>query len=192
MLDKREKIGVLWREFVAGDELSFAQIYSLLYDDLLSYGCRFGQGNRALVEDAIQDLFVKLYQKSLLLHDPRNLRAFLYRSLKNSLLNHLLRNSKLQDVEQQEFNLTYTINEANLVGQGIFSEEVHTLMRQLTFRQKEIIYLRFAREMTFEDIAQVLEINEQSARNLLARSVEKMRKEVSSATALLLLGTLLG
>ena len=51
-------------------------------------------------------------------------------------------------------------------------------------RQKEIIYLRFVHEMSFEEISEIMEINIQSARNLLTRSMEKLRKEVSSTTIL--------
>ncbi|WP_347022183.1 RNA polymerase sigma factor, partial [Bacteroides ovatus] len=57
-------------------------------------------------------------------------------------------------------------------------------LKGLTGRQKEIIYLRFVHEMSFEEISEIMEINIQSARNLLTRSMEKLRKEVSSTTIL--------
>ena len=38
--------------------------------------------------------------------------------------------------------------------------------------------------MSFEEISEIMEINIQSARNLLTRSMEKLRKEVSSTTIL--------
>ncbi|MEO4980255.1 sigma-70 family RNA polymerase sigma factor, partial [Bacteroides ovatus] len=67
--------------------------------------------------------------------------------------------------------------------QGL-SDEIHHILKGLTGRQKEIIYLRFVHEMSFEEISEIMEINIQSARNLLTRSMEKLRKEVSSTTIL--------
>ena len=36
-----------------------------------------------MVEDLIQDLFLKLYQKKIILEDNTRLRPFLFRALKN-------------------------------------------------------------------------------------------------------------
>ena len=65
-----------------------------------------------------------------------------------------------------------------------YLDEIHHILKGLTGRQKEIIYLRFVHEMSFEEISEIMEINIQSARNLLTRSMEKLRKEVSSTTIL--------
>ena len=51
------------------------------------------------------------------------------------------------------------------------------LLRGLTERQKEIIYFRFVNDMSFEEISEVMEVTIQSARNLLTRSLVKIRKE---------------
>ena len=58
------------------------------------------------------------------------------------------------------------------------------MLKGLTGRQKEIIYLRFIHEMSFDEISEIMEINIQSARNLLARSMEKLRKEAILAIIL--------
>lgn len=58
------------------------------------------------------------------------------------------------------------------------------MLRGLTGRQKEIIYLRFIHEMSFDEISEIMEINIQSARNLLVRSMEKLRKEAILAVIL--------
>lgn len=138
-----------------------------------------------MVEDAIQDLFVKLYQKKIELQDNTKLRPFLFRALKNQIYNQHLRNSKLRSLENYDFNLNYTIDEEVFSNeqQGL-SEEVHHIMRGLSGRQKEIIYLRFVHEMSFDEISEIMDIHVQSARNLLFRSIEKIRKGVPMASFL--------
>ena len=172
--------------------MAFSQLYCLCFDDLLAYGRRVG-GDNEMVEDLIQDLFLKLYQKKITLEDNTKLRSFLFRALKNLIYNQLLRNAKLQSLPDYDFafDLDYTIDEqlSWMHDQGL-SDEVHHILKGLTGRQKEIIYLRFIHEMSFEEISEIMKINIQSARNLLFRSMEKIRKESSSATILFLINVL--
>ena len=185
-LDDQKHIISLWIQFLDGNENAFSQLYCLFLDDLLTYGRRFG-GDNEMVEDLIQDLFLKLYQKKIILEDNTRLRPFLFRALKNLIYNQLLRNAKLQPLPDYDFafDLNYTIDEQlSLTQDQGLSDEIHHILKGLTGRQKEIIYLRFVHEMSFEEISEIMEINIQSARNLLTRSMEKLRKEVSSTTIL--------
>ena len=59
-----------------------------------------------MVEDLIQDLFLKLYQKKITLEDNTRLRPFLFRALKNLIYNQLLRNSKLQPLPDYDFSVS--------------------------------------------------------------------------------------
>ena len=83
-----------------------------------------------MVEDLIQDLFLKLYQKKIILEDNTKLRSFLFRALKNLIYNQLLRNAKLQSLPDYDFafDLDYTIDEqlSWMHDQGL-SDEVHHL-----------------------------------------------------------------
>lgn len=191
-LNDQKRIIDLWVQFWGGNEMAFSQLYCLCFDDLLAYGRRVG-GDNEMVEDLIQDLFLKLYQKKIILEDNTKLRFFLFRALKNLIYNQLLRNAKLQSLPDYDFafDLDYTIDEqlSWMHDQGL-SDEVHHILKGLTGRQKEIIYLRFIHEMSFEEISEIMKINIQSARNLLFRSMEKIRKESSSATILFLINVL--
>ena len=185
-LDDQKHIISLWIQFLDGNENAFSQLYCLFLDDLLTYGRRVG-GDNEMVEDLIQDLFLKLYQKKIILEDNTRLRPFLFRALKNLIYNQLLRNAKLQPLPDYDFafDLNYTIDEQlSLTQEQGLSDEIHHILKGLTVRQKEIIYLRFVHEMSFEEISEIMEINIQSARNLFTRSMEKLRKEVSSTTIL--------
>ena len=191
-LNDQKRIIDLWVQFWGGNEMAFSQLYCLCFDDLLAYGRRVG-GDNEMVEDLIQDLFLKLYQKKIILEDNTKLRSFLFRALKNLIYNQLLRNAKLQSLPDYDFafDLDYTIDEqlSWMHDQGL-SDEVHHILKGLNGRQKEIIYLRFIHEMSFEEISEIMKINIQSARNLLFRSMEKIRKESSSATILFLINVL--
>lgn len=179
-LNDQTRIIDLWVQFWDGNEMAFSQLYCLCFDDLLAYGRRVG-GDNEMVEDLIQDLFLKLYQKKIILEDNTKLRSFLFRALKNLIYNQLLRNAKLQSLPDYDFafDLDYTIDEQLSWMHDLgLSDEVHHILKGPTEHQKEIIYLRFIHDMSFEEISEIMKINTQSARNLLFRSMEKIRKNL--------------
>ena len=59
-------------------------------------------------------------------------------------------------------------------------------MESLTERQKEIVYLRFIHDMTIDEIAQIMDMNTQSARNLISRSLQKLRESSSKVSMIIL------
>ncbi len=181
---KEKHIQQLYFQFLRGNDKAFTKLYDLLFDDLMHYGWRLC-GNKEIVEDAIQDIFIKLYQKSFTLNDSSRLRAFLFRAIKNSIFNQLLRDSRSTtlDLESLEFTLNYTIEESLFTkGEYSMTDEVKKIMDSLTERQKEIIYLRFVHDMSIDDISQIMDINTQSARNLISRSLQKLRDNISNAS----------
>lgn len=49
-------------------------------------------------------------------------------------------------------------------------------MTTLSPRQKEAIYLKFVSNLSYEEISKVMQMNYQSARNLVFRGLEKLRQ----------------
>ena len=61
----------------------------------------------------------------------------------------------------------------------IVKKKVASLLNSLTVNQREIVYQKFMAGLQHREIAEVLSINEESARKLLHRAMEKMRKYAS-------------
>jgi len=58
------------------------------------------------------------------------------------------------------------------------------LLSELTQNQREALYHRFVEKMSLEEIATLMNINYQSAKNLIYRSIKKL-KSVAAFTLLL-------
>ena len=167
----------LWNSFLAGEESAFSVFYDLLFEQLLNYGLHICK-EREAVEDCIQEIFVRLYLREISPDDPSKIRAFLYKVLKNSVLNAMIRNSKTNSIDEENmvFSLSYTIEE-HLFAESDMQIRLEQLLSSLTEREKEIIYLRYVHEMKIEEIADIQGIHSQSIRNSICRSVGKLRKE---------------
>lgn len=182
---------VLWDQFREGDDQAFAQLFEIFSEPLFRYGMKF-LNNQDLIKDCIQDLFIKLYssRNKLSFHD--NPRLFLYKSLKNELIDKL-RQEKRQQIsflppEDLHFSVEYYFDpEEEDEESSELKEKFEQVMSMLTDRQKEAIYLRYQTEMTYEEISQLLNINVQSVRNLIHRAIENIRSEMNLSVFLLLL-----
>lgn len=180
-MNKKESL--LWKDFVSGDETAFSQLYKLCYSNLYAYGLAMG-GDQDVVKDGIQEVFLTLYTQKNMLRNVDSLRAFLFRSLKNYLINNLIKEGRKQelDVEEINFSISYTIEESFIEDEErkILYSRIRKLMGSLSPRQTECIYLRFVHEMSFTEMSEILGIGVSATRNLLFRALKKMRDSYSN------------
>lgn len=170
----------LWQAFKSGDRDAFAKIYNLFIEDLLSYGYRV-TNDRQLIRDSIQDLFLHLWHTRENLNDTDSIRFYLYVSLRNRILRNIDKHNHTSIDTQDLFeNIIGVLSvEDELITSEQYSEQIIQLKRaiqQLPKRQQEIIQLRYYHDFSFEEIAEMMQINNQSVRNLLHRAITELRQ----------------
>jgi len=67
------------------------------------------------------------------------------------------------------------------------SKELTVAISKLSSRQQEILYLKFHSEMDYDQIIEIMGLNYQSARNLVTRALEALRKSMISIFILIFL-----
>ena len=183
-----DEIDFLWDSFRNGDDKSFSIIYQCHINKLLSYGLKISS-DREIVYDCIQDVFVDLFLKRHKFNvDIKDLKAYLFSALRNSILKRLSKNRRLELFESKEkqeelvFNVEYSFQE-HIINQEISTEINEKLKRAITSlpsRQKEIIYLKFEEGMSYEEIASILKITIESARKLIYRALISLREKIDN------------
>ncbi len=161
-----------------GNEWAFASLYNQYADLLLSYGTGLGF-NREDIEDAIQEVFCNLYLKHQHIAEIRNLKFYLLRALKNTLLNIVRTVAGLQEADVEELDFHAEVD----VTDGLINEEeredliqkVELYLNSLTSRQREAIYLRYMEELDYEEIASLMDMTVPSVRNLVFRAIKQLR-----------------
>lgn len=170
----------LWTAFTDGDKDAFSIFYKQNYTKLYTYGISLGLNDEG-VRDIIQELFVKLYTRPELIKEVGTIQPFLFASVRNAFINHEKLSSKYLSLHQiGNFELNYSIENHQIEDEEelrILQQKVDKVISSLTSRQKEIIYLRFLHQMDYSEIAQIMQLSEQAARNLTHRAMEKMRKD---------------
>ncbi|SET16146.1 RNA polymerase sigma factor [Prevotella sp. kh1p2] len=182
--EKQEQLNAYWSNFVSGvdREKAFSRIYDLNIHDLLAYGCSLGFDEETC-KDVAHDLFFRLFQDAGRSYEIGNITVYLFGSFRNRLISTGLRNTRLKDVKIEElpFATEVTILDTltNEEDRALLRDNVAALLRELTPRQREAIYLRYMQNMAYDDIARLLEMTNGSVRKLVYRALETMRRKAS-------------
>lgn len=175
------KTDLLWRNFLKyGDSRSFSVLYDTHVDKLYSYGLHLGYREETC-KDAIQDVFYKLYTSRENLGHVDNLGAYLFRSIKNRLIDLVRKKKNTKSIELYEdtFTVNVTILDDIIDAENTFllKNKVEELLNSLTAQQREAVYLRYMHEMDYNEIGELLNINSDSARKLMFRAMRKLREQ---------------
>ncbi len=179
----------IWDAFLGGDDKSFAVFYFLQISRMLAYGKKFSVESE-IVNDAIQDVFVDLYEnRKKLSGSIENPVGYLMVSLRNNIFKkkaNLLKDSthSLSPGEVEEFNVNYNFQDI-LIKQEISIEVMAKLRRaiqNLTSGQKEVIYLRFEEGLSYQEISRIMEISVESVRKQVFRAISSLRNILESTT----------
>jgi RNA polymerase sigma factor (sigma-70 family) len=169
----------LWLAFLDGDEDSYTQLYKLFIRDMYRYGTSLVTTSDAFVLDCIHDVFTELWAKRSKLSVPDHVKYYLLKALKTRIVHLLERKERsfrqlsevdIEVFEPNDFEILEELNSANSR-----QERLKILIAQLPNRQQEALKLRFIENLDYSEIGNVLEVNTQSAKNLVFRAIEKLR-----------------
>ncbi len=182
-----------WDAFREGDRSAFAKIYFDHYEGLLNYGRRFGLPSEQ-VEDTIQDLFVELWKYRATTSPTTSIRFYLFRALRNQLsrLRHKPLTTDLTGAGPSDSSLLFDVEfsfEQQWIELADEQEMTHALQRALnalTPRQREVLYLRFFNNLDYPQIAAVMNISYQAARNQVYLALKALREQFPAHWRLLI------
>lgn len=172
----------IWNKLRDGNRQALKFIYDSHFPYLFNYGKKIFQ-NTVLVEDAIQDLFVEIWQRRSNLGQTDSIRKYLAASLRRKIVSELKKQRKVEFVDgfdQVHFEAELAIEDI-LINQEISEEKAKKLkhaFENLSGRQKEVLYLRFYKGLDYEQISEVLGIQYQSLRNLISGGIKKLRADM--------------
>jgi len=142
-----------------------------------------------LIQDCIHDLFIDLYKYRSRLRSTNNIKSYLFLSLKRKIIKVLEQKGKFLSLEADNLSFTYRlfddIGDDNLVKAERF-ELLDKAMNKLGNRQREAIYLRYVVGLGYDELGEILDLNYQSARNLIYRGIEKLRASCLKDSIILL------
>lgn len=182
----------LWVEFKLKSQEAYRELYDRFFDLLFRYGRKITP-DRALVKDTIQDLFVELWKNRETLGTPASPRHYLLKALRGKLARSIRQGHRvlyLQDLTGEYYREIVDSYETELVRLQLSEEQKQSLVeaiQQLTNRQREVIFLRFYQNLSYEEIAGIMGIGTDSLYNLVSKAIDRLRGSLKGEVLCLLL-----
>lgn len=175
-----------------GDMEAIEMLYMSEYDLMLNFGLKYCY-DPEFVKDCIQDVFVKLILKPKALRKVKYTRTYLLVSLRNIMYDKLKDKTPVDSFEDLAFkDMIENLEEEMETGRRSDEEaeiyrQLSVAYNQLTGNQRMALYLRFVKGFSHKELAEYMEMNVQSSRNLLSRALTKLRKLMGDSFLLLMI-----
>ncbi|MDE5639175.1 MAG: RNA polymerase sigma-70 factor [Odoribacter sp.] len=185
VMDGEKKVVIRLKE---GNRLAFTMVYMEYHKQLYSFACHY-LGDRYQAEDAIQWLFLRLWENRQLLNEQMSLKSYLFTSLKNHLLN-LLRDGKRESLRQEEFMREKEEAEEHTVFQHLDEEELRkrltAAISTLSPQKRKICELKLKGNLSNAEIAELLQISVNTVKFQYNQIIKELRSRISPALLLVL------
>ena len=182
----------IWSDFKKGNNDAFYHIYDSYVDTLFDFGCRI-INDEDLIKDCIHDLFVTLGKNRKTIGNTDSIKLYLFKSLRRKIIKTVKRKRRL--VLNQDWFDGYKMKNDDSIETLLINQEWNTEIEQklkkaidnLPKRNKEAIYLKFYKNLSYDEIAEIMDINKQSIYNLISSSIETLKKELKVPALIVLL-----
>ncbi|MDD5318504.1 MAG: RNA polymerase sigma factor [Candidatus Pacebacteria bacterium] len=150
-------------------------VYYEQYADPLFRFCYHKTSDREVAKDITQDAFVRTWEYLIRGGEIDNMRAFLYRTANNMIVDHYRRHtmSSLNDLTEQGFDPVFE-NESDPTDRldGAIAIKILDTMDP---RHKEVILLRYVEELSIKEIAKIIEEKENTVSVRLHRALKELK-----------------
>jgi RNA polymerase sigma-70 factor (ECF subfamily) len=163
------------------DPAQFAVLYNRYYVKIYRY--IYNRVNsEELAADVTQQAFIKAMQ-SLAGYRFMGLpfASWLYRIARNELLIQLRQKNKMRTVNISDHNVGEVADEIHASDNPDLMRELVQAMRHLNDEEVELIEMKYFEGRQYQEICEVLGINENNAKSKIFRAVRKLRKLVNNA-----------
>lgn len=195
-MSPKQRDQALWESLRRGSAEALSSLFVRYADELFSYGMLLC-GDQFLVEDSIQNLFLRLWQKRETLNPVTAVKGYLFVALSNTVRDHYRKEKNLpsfslsipNDLPVADPLLIQSSSEEEWIRKEQLQLQ-RSLLQQwldaLPERMQQAIYLRYSSGLNYAEISEVMGIQPQTAANLVHRASKKLRRYSARFTERLL------
>ena len=177
----------IWAAFDKGDEMAFNYLYRIYAPTLYQYGFQFSKDS-FLIQDSIQNIFIYLRSKRGDLSEVANIKGYLYRSIQREIIKNLKESTKRDQINSNALENSFQIEispETSFIQNETKSLRITKLQNgidQLTPKQRKGLLLFYQEELSYNEIAQIMDFKEvKTARKLIYRAINSLKEFIKPA-----------
>jgi RNA polymerase sigma factor (sigma-70 family) len=169
---------LIWQGIKNSDVNALQELYWLYHQDLFNYGKKMTR-DESLVEDAIQETFISIWKYREATPVPRVIKQYILKIFRNELIKIFKKRSGVVYLEESlDFTFEVAFDHKIIKDENtqVLSKEINKALKQLTDRQREIIYYRFYENLSFEEIASIMNMQIRATYKLTARALAALKE----------------
>ena len=163
------------------DRLAFTEIFERYSGLLVNHAYKI-LGNQDEANDIVQDVFLSIWNKRDELIITTSLSSYLYKATKNRVLNHIAHQevvSRYSNSISSFIDNVYVLADTNLREkelEAIIAREIALLPEKM----REVFLLRKVEELSYEEIADKLNITDKTAKQQVYNSIKILRQKLKT------------
>ncbi len=151
----------------------FDILFKRYYRQLCLYAAHYLKGDIAASEDIVQDCFVKLWQQEAK-RDITDKRAFLYSTVRNACIDTLRRqHPEMTSIDPSD--LEEIISDEEAIDRSEQEAKVWETIDALPDRCREVFLMAKRDGMTYNEIAEALNISVKTVEHQISKAMKKLR-----------------
>ncbi|MBE6225489.1 MAG: sigma-70 family RNA polymerase sigma factor [Bacteroidales bacterium] len=164
--------------------LDFRKIYDRYFNCLVIYSSGMGIPYQQ-AKDIVQECFIKLWENC---SSVSNITSWLFTSVRNSSINWLKASKKSSgNVKLEEISHIHQHTAEDAIEYFHKVEEAYQKLQQLGGRCKDIFIMAYVDKMKIKEIAQELDLSENTVKTYLKRAKETLRLTIMIVALFLIL-----
>lgn len=172
-------------DLALGDYAAFTRLYETHVVQLTRYAANFTH-DLQIIEDSIHDVFVSLWNNRYRLQINWSVKGYLFKCMRTSILLKIRKSSSVvffDDFAQANLANRWSSEDEKVSMEDQFrlQGKLATVVGLLTEKQKEVVYLRFYLDLSFEEIAVNMGLTTKACYKLMGRAVAQLRKTCTPA-----------
>jgi RNA polymerase sigma factor (sigma-70 family) len=174
---------LLWERLRGGDRDAFFDLYKALYYELVNFGIRVC-ADAEISGEATDQVFISIWEKHAQLNRVDNVPAYLRTFLKRKIFRLLERRRKISDAllhsgaEGDWLEMPYEEFIVKVQTDELLRHKLKNALAKLTFRQKQLIHLKFFEGLSYEQIAEQTQQTIKTAYNTVYDALKILRQEL--------------
>lgn len=175
----------LWQGLKQGDKEMLLELYKKYYHSLLFIGLK-EMKDAQLVKDAIQQLFLYLWEKRETIQEARNIKSYLVTSFLRKLTTDWKKSKRAGELQVVWNNYPEDPQpnpEDKLINkdqQEHLFKLLMNLINELPHRQKELIVLKFYEGLSYEEIVKRTGLSHRTVYNKIHEGLKKLKLDMAA------------
>ena len=159
-----------------GDEKAFEKLFRTYTKKLCNFADQYVDSSE-VAEEIVQDVFLEIWDNRRGWEPNKNVRAYLYKSVRNSALDYLKHEDVVETWKKEAGVKAHNLTKSpgDHLRQKELGRSIQDAMAELSERQRVVFILARRHEMTYKEVAETLDISVKTVETHISEALKRLR-----------------